>query len=78
MKQPLPVEQFQVGNGSNCGQKVIFAEYFDLNHKRCEISINLEEILNSPKEADIGYAVEVDIEYLEYLHDAHSEYRLAR
>ena len=29
MNQPLPVGQFQMGYGSNCGQNVIF----NLNHK---------------------------------------------
>ena len=77
MKQPLPVGQLQMGYGSKCGQKIIFTQYFDSYHKSFKISISLDGILNAPDDADMGYVVEVDLEYPEYLHDALSDYLLA-
>ena len=43
------------------------AEYFDTNHKTGEISISLNEILDTPDNGDMGYVVEVDLEYPEHM-----------
>ena len=41
-----------------------------------EAGIDTDEIFATPDNAEYGYFVEVDIEYPEHLHDAHSEYPL--
>ena len=37
----------------------------------------LEEILATPNDSDVGYIVDVDLDYPDELHDAHSDYPLA-
>ena len=37
----------------------------------------IERILEHPKDSDVGYILEVDLEYPESLHSAHNEYPLA-
>ena len=82
------IRELQMGNGSNCGQKVIFEEYCapagwawlyrshqnKLQPKTDEISRSLDEILDAPDDEDMGYAVEVDLELPEHLHDSQSDY----
>ena len=38
--------------------------------------ITLEDIINADDEGDIGYAVEVDFEYPDELHEKHSDFPL--
>ena len=37
----------------------------------------LDEVLATPDDAPVGYVLEVDLDYPEQLHDAHSDYPLA-
>ena len=40
------------------------AEYFDTNHKTGEISISLDEILDTPDDGDMGYVVDLILNIL--------------
>jgi len=41
------------------------------------VSPELDEVLTTHDDALEGYVLEVDLDYPEYLHDAHSDYPLA-
>jgi len=41
------------------------------------VNPELDEVLTTPDDAPEGYVLEVDLDYPEYLHDAHSDYPLA-
>jgi len=42
------------------------------------VNPELDEVLTTPDDAPEGYVLEVDLDYPEHLHDAHSDYPLAR
>ena len=41
------------------------------------VEITLNEILNIPNDASVGYFLEVDLNYPVYLHDDHRDFPLA-
>ena len=41
------------------------------------VKINLEDVLNTPDDSNIGYSLEVDLHYPDNLHEKHNEYPLA-
>ena len=52
--------------------------YYPLPLKDFEIveQISLEDVLNTDDEGDVGYIVEVDLDYSDDLHDKHSDFTL--
>ena len=42
-----------------------------------KVEIPLQEILNTDIDSDVGYILEVDLEYPDYLHDQHKDFPLA-
>ena len=42
-----------------------------------KVEIPLQEVLNTDIDSDVGYILEVDLEYPDYLHDQHKGFPLA-
>ena len=48
-----------------------------LNSFEFNDQVTIAEILNTSRESEIGYILDVDLLYPDHLHDAHSDYPLA-
>ena len=50
---------------------------FHLTHSKFNDQVTIAEILNTSRESEIGYILDVDFLYPDQLHDAHLDYPLA-